>query len=74
MPCDGDNGKKNTSTTGIGHLALYECAIRNIRLEHNITAKKCGGCSLPPPAPAPACLSYCLDLKDAYIFKTVLFK
>ena len=23
-PCDGDNGKKNTSATGIGHIAFYK--------------------------------------------------
>ena len=41
--CDGDNGKKNTSAIGIGHIALYIVRLGTYAFKHNIAAKKWGG-------------------------------
>ena len=50
--CDGDNGKKNKSSIGKGHIALYEVQLE--RYAFYIAAKSGGG-GLQPPSPS-ACL------------------
>ena len=77
--CDGDNGKKNTSATDIGHIALYETRLEAYA-SHITQKQKSAGATAPLPQPLPPALA-CLncdnapdpkDKKDISIVKALL--